>query len=252
GLESDMQGPASTAIATSVALRLLRRLGATARQPMVVGALDWLGETLDRDLGVWWIVGPDVNDAPRAPWWHWSADAIGSDSLAGAQRGFVWNPSAELLGQLYAYREKAPAGVIEIVEARLRAEIAALQVIESAYDLKCAVRLAETPEAPADLVEALDPLIHRSLAAQDPADEHGPALDYAAGPNSRYADAVAPRVDAAIAALLSQQDDDGGWKLFWEWGFVDAAAWAKAKRDARGWVTREALETLRAWGRIES
>jgi hypothetical protein len=252
GLEPDMQGPASTAIATSVALRLLLRLGASARQPMVIGALDWLGETLDRERGVWWIVGADVNEAPHAPWWHWSAEAIGSESLAGAKLGFVFNPSAELLGQLYAYRESAPADVIAVAEARLRREIASLDVIESAYDLKCAVRLAETPAAPPDLVADLDRLIRRSLAARDPADEHGPALDYAATPSSRYADAIAPQADAAIERLLAGQEADGGWGIFWDWSFVDAAAWTKCRRDSRGWATREALETLRAWGRIEA
>ena len=53
---------------------LLIRLGAPAKHPMVAGALSWLGESLDREAGVWWIVGPEVNDAPHAPWWTWSAE----------------------------------------------------------------------------------------------------------------------------------------------------------------------------------
>ena len=251
GLEPDMQGRASTAIATSVALRLLLRLGAPARHPMVAGALGWLGETLDRDAGVWWIVGPGVNDEPHAPWWTWSADAIGSDSLAGAQSGFVFNPSAELLGQLYAYRDAAPAETVDIAEARLGRALAETEVIESAYDLKCAIRLAETPNAPAELVAALVPLICRSLAARDVDDEHGSAAEFAPTPASRFADAVAGRIDAALEALIAGQTEDGGWSLFWDWSFVDAKAWAKAKKDWRGWITREALETLRAYGRVE-
>jgi hypothetical protein len=250
GLEPDMQGSASTAIATSVALRLLLRLDAPARHPMVAAAMGWLGETLDREQGVWWIVGSDVNDEPHAPWWTWSADAIGSDSLAGAQSGFVFNPSAELLGQLYAYREAAPSDAIAIAEARLRREIAEREVIDSAYDLKCAIRLAETPDAPADLVAPLDRLIRRSLAAHAD-DEHGSAAEFAPTPASRFADVVGPRIGAALDALVAGQDADGGWPLFWDWSFVDAKAWAKCKRDSRGWVTRESLETLRAHGRVE-
>jgi len=251
GLEPDMQGRASTAIATSVALRLLLRLGAPARHPMVAGALSWLGETLDRDTGVWWIVGPEVNDEPHAPWWTWSAGAIGSDSLAGAQSGFVFNPSAELLGQLYAYRDGAPAETVDIAEARLRRALAETEVIESAYDLKCAIRLAETANAPAELVAALEPLIRRSLAARVIDDEHGSAAEFAPTPASRFAGAVAGRIDAALDALVAGEQDDGGWALFWDWSFVDAKAWAKAKQDSRGWITREAVETLRAYGRVE-
>ncbi len=252
GLEPDMQGPASTAIATSVALRLLIRLGAPTRHPMVMGALSWLGESLDRERGVWWIVGPGAGHAPHAPWWTWSPDVIGSDSLAGAQQGFRFNPTAELLGQLYAYREATAADVIEIAEAQFRRTIAEVDVIESAYDLKCAVRLAETPEAPSDLRAALEPLIRRSIAAHDPADEHAPAFDYAATASSLFADAVADRIGPALETLIAGQQDDGGWTPFWEWGFVDAAAWAKAKRDACGWITREAIETLTAWERVEA
>lgn len=251
GLECDTQAAASTAIATSVALRLLLRLGAPARHPMVAGSMRWLAETLDRDSGVWWIVGPEVNDAPHAPWWHWSADAIGSETLAGAKTGFVFNPSAELLGQLYAFGAAKAGDAASIAESRLRREIAALDVIESAYDLKCVIRLADTAAASPDLVAALDPLIRRSLTARDMADEHGPALDFAPTPASRYADAIADHVDGAIQALVANQADDGGWKIFWDWSFVDAKAWTKVERDWRGCATREALEALQAWGRIE-
>ena len=252
GLEPDTQSPASTGIATSVALRLLIRLGAPAKHPMVAGALSWLGESLDREAGVWWIVGPEVNDAPHAPWWTWSADAIGRDSLAGAQSGFVFNPSAELLGQLYAYRDAAPVDAVAVAEARLRRAVAQTDVIESPYDLKCAIRLAETSNAPPDLVAAAEALIRRSLDARAADDEHGTASEFAPTPTSRFADAVAGRIDADLDALVAGQEADGGWGLFWDWSFVDAKAWVKVKKDWRGHATREALETLRAYGRVES
>lgn len=132
----------------------------------------------------------------------------------------------------------------------MRRTIAEGALIEGAYDLKCAVRLAETPAAPAGLREPLAALVRRSVAAHDPNDEHAPVLELAAGPQSLVADLVAGRLDAAVAALIAGQQDDGGWTPFWDWAFVDAAAWAKAKRDWRGWLTREAVETLAAWGRV--
>lgn len=55
----------------------------------------------------------------------------------------------------------------------------------------------------------------------------------------------------ALIALIAAQADDGGWTPFWDWGFVDAKAWAKAKADWRGQLTREALEVLLAYGRVE-
>jgi hypothetical protein len=110
----------------------------------------------------------------------------------------------------------------------------------------------ETPNAPVELVTAVDGLIRRSLAARAADDEHGAAHEFAPTPASRYAEAVAGRIDAALDALVAGHGADGGWRLFWDWSFVDAKAWAKAKKDWRGCATREAIETLRAYGRIES
>src|SRR5713226_4689276 len=48
GLEPDTTSPASTAIATSIGLRLLARLGAGSDHPMVRGTLAWLDGAIDR------------------------------------------------------------------------------------------------------------------------------------------------------------------------------------------------------------
>src|SRR5580698_3617316 len=42
GLEPDTRSPASTGIAASIGMRLLVRLGAPARHPTVVGAIEWM------------------------------------------------------------------------------------------------------------------------------------------------------------------------------------------------------------------
>src|ERR1700677_1640572 len=91
GLEPDMRSPASTAIATSIGMRLLARIGAPAHHPTVVGAIEWLADAMDAEGGVWPIVGPDVALAPHAPWWTWS------EGLAANWNGFRFNPTAEIL-----------------------------------------------------------------------------------------------------------------------------------------------------------
>lgn len=116
GLEPDLSSPASSAIATSIGLRLLARLGAPSDHPMVQGAVRWLDANLDRTTGVWPIIGPGVELAPHAPWWTWSQDMAGSDSVAGAKNGFRFNPTAEILGLLYLYRGGVPAPLIDATE----------------------------------------------------------------------------------------------------------------------------------------
>ena len=244
GLEPDTQSPASTAIATSIALRLLVRLGAPPRHPMVTGVLGWLAETVDPERGVWPIVTEAVEEGPHAPWWTWSSD------LADNWNGFRFNPTAEILAWLYAYADVAPAGLIAAAEAGMRQSLAETALIEGAYDLKCAARLCESPGAPADIATPLAALVRRSLVEHDPADEHLPALEIAPTPASPFAEAVSARIEPAIASLIAAQQADGGWTMFWDWSEVDAKAWAKAKQDWRGWLTREAIETLRAWGRV--
>jgi hypothetical protein len=243
GLEPDLATPASSAIATSIGLRVLSEVDADASHPMVRAALAWLDQAVDG--GVWPIVPAQVDLAPHAPWWSWSTD------LAENWNGFAFNPSAELLGYLYRWRGAAAAGLLEAAEARLRRTLADVRIIEGAYDLKCAARLARAPGAPADLRKQLVERVVRSELAHDPADEHGSALDLAPTPASPLAEPLAGRIDAAIDALIDAQEADGGWPLFWDWGFVDADAWAKAKADWRGLLTREALQTLSAWRRVE-
>ncbi len=246
GLEPDMTSPASSAIATSIGLRILTRLETPARRPTVVAAIDWLTAALDREAGVWPIVGQDVELAPHAPWWSWS------DDLAADWNGFRFNPTAEIMAHLYRFRDLAPPALIECVEAGLRYSLAETTLIETAFDLKCAIRLAESDGLPPDLARMLEGLLRRSIAAHDPADEHTSPFDAAPTPASPFADLVDGRIEPALTSLIAAQAEDGGWTPFWDWGFVDAKAWAKAKADWRGQLTREALETLLAYGRIEN
>jgi len=245
GLEPDIQSPASSALATSIGLRFLARGEAQGDHPMVTAAIGWLDANLDRERGVWPIIGPDVDLAPHAPWWTWSED------LAASWNGFRFNPTAEILAWLYRYRAAVPGALLAAVEAGLRRTLVETALIEGAYDLKCALRLIEADGLPPDLADPLAALVSRSIADHDPADEHASPFDFAPTPASPFAGAVTDRTAAALAALIAAQSEDGGWTPFWDWSFVDAGAWETALRDWRGWLTREALETLLTWRRVE-
>ena len=248
GLEPDTRSPASTGIAASIGLRLLTRLATPARHPTVVGAIEWLAGALDRETGVWPIVCKEVELAPHAPWWTWSED------LAANWNGFHFNPTAEILAHLYRYRAATPPEVFACAEGGLRRKLGDTELLEGAYDLKCAIRLAESDGLPADLAKPLEALVRRSIAAHDPADDHASPFDAAATPSNPFADLVDGRVEAALTALIGTQAEDGGWTWNpeWAWGFVDKKAWADAHRDWRGQLTRETLETLLAYGRVEA
>jgi hypothetical protein len=243
GLEPDLATPASSAIATSVGLRHLVRAGASAGHLMVARAMAWLAANITD--GVWPIIDAHVDDAPHAPWWAYDAD------LPDRWLGFRFNPTAEILAWTYVLADGAPAGLIAVAEARMRRTLAETQTLTGAYDLRCAVILAETPQAPADLRAGLAELLLRSVAAHDAGDEHAPALDLAPTPASLLAGPLAGQIDSAAATLIAGQQPDGGWLPFWDWAFVDEAAWAQARQAWRGTLTRLAVEALSAHGRLE-
>ena len=245
GLEPDLPTPASTAIVTSVGLRILRQLGAPADHDMVGSAIAWLGKSIDMANGVWPIINADVGLTPHAFWWDWDGD------LATRWNGFRFNPSAELLGDLYAYRTAAPAAVVERAEAALLEAMAGAVRLDGAYDIKALVSLIETGQTPAHVRGPAEALLQATRASFDPNDPHASPLDLAPRPRAGEPVVVSEAIEASLAELIAGQDDDGGWRPFWNWSAVDGAAWTAAERDWRGILTRTALETLAAYDRID-
>jgi hypothetical protein len=231
GLEPDIQSPASSALATSIGLRLLPRAGARGDHPMVVAAVGWLDANLDRERGVWPIIGPDVDLAPHAPWWAWSED------LAASWNGFRFNPTAEILGWLYIYRDHyraaVPGEMIAAVEAGLRRTLAEAELIEGAYDLKCAVGLAEGLGAPDDLAGPLELLVRRSLVAHDPTLR----LKTAAGPRSGTGASSTPKPGQGPPRLAELPDARGARDAA-EMGAGGVGVTEKGARDVRSNGTR--------------
>jgi hypothetical protein len=245
GLEPDLPTPTSTAIVTSVGLQLLRQLGAPADHPMVRAAIGWLNASFDWDRGVWPIITPDVGLTPHAFWWDWD------EGLAGRWNGFRFNPSAELLGDLYAYRSVAPAPLIARAEAVLMEAVSGANRLDGAYDIKALMRLLETDETPATVRAPAEALMDATRAAFDPEDPHASPLDLVPRPRAGETPPVSDLLEASLAAMIDGQAEDGGWSPFWDWSAVDAQAWRAAEVAWRGVLTRQALETLQAYGRIE-
>ncbi len=141
GLEPDAQTPASSALHTGMALRLLHALDRPAADPWVAGAVAYLRAALDPATQVWAIMPPEVMDAPHAPWW-----TAEGDSLAQSFGGFRLNPRASILAQLWHYQALVPAPWLDAVTADT---VHAFATQPGAWhDLLCAVELADAPALP--------------------------------------------------------------------------------------------------------
>jgi hypothetical protein len=101
GIEPDFYLPESSPMATSVALRILSKLPKSGkRDAMVKKTIIYLKSSFCIDRIGWFAVPEQVNNFPHAPWWEYDK-MIGKTVIDNS-----WgNPSAELIGYLWYYRD---------------------------------------------------------------------------------------------------------------------------------------------------
>ena len=250
-LEPDMRAEASSVVTTTVALDILRRVGATEETSGLPAALVYLMDNYNVETGRWPIISPAVEDAPHAPWWDYA------ESEANF-RGFWANPRASVVGYLWQYRKLVPSPFVEGALRSAATDLLTYAQTMEMHDLMCYVDLLETEDLPGEMRENMIDKLRRAVArsvVMDPAEWHDydlKPLNVIHSPQSELVAAVPPDVlDANLDYLIEAQAPDGTWAPNWSWDFVDAAAWAAAEREWRGVLTLRNLETLRAFGRIE-
>lgn len=232
-LEPDVRTPAPSAIATSIAFQYLRGIEPWVPADMAGPAISYLVRTVDRQAWVWPAVDERVGEGPHAPWWTPNLDRF---------RGYALNPTAELLGYLYAYRAGVPEDVLDRVTQTVLAAVAAAGVIESPYELMCCMRLAQTDTAPSEVRHALQRLLMPSLEAADAEDTHLDLLRLTPNPRSFGYDVVRGGLEQQAERLIASQAEDGGWRPTWD-------AWnAEAHAEWRGVITSQAVISLLAHG----
>lgn len=251
-LEPDSTTPASGALATSVALRLLADIGAPASHPLVAGAVHYLGESLGSEApGVWRIVPREAAGSPHAPWWRQAG-------LAASFGGFELNPRADLLAQLI--RLRAGTNLVQellpdVLDAAVRRSEGGFEM----HDLICCARLLDAlPRGSAESERLLAVLEPAAVRAVSEAGETGyglKAIDLAPSPASVLAGALAGSASAELQALIAQQGEEGAWWPVWDWGDHGgpdyAAAWETSRVAWAGILTLEALRRLSAAGLVD-
>lgn len=232
-IEPDIRSPAPSAIGTSIAFQYLRAISAPADPPMVRRAIAYLVRTVDRDAWVWPAVDSRVDEGPHAPWW-----APGLDRF----RGYVFNPTAELLGYLYDYPADVPGEVLQGVTSAVLEALDRVGRLDSAYELYCCMRLVHTKALPADVRGFMEQRLSASLQAADPDDLHLNLMRIAPTPSAFGYEFVRDGVARQAERLIASQADDGGWRPGWQ-------AWhAEAHEEWAGEITSQALVGLAAHG----
>lgn len=246
GIEPDVWHPASSPLATTVALQYVHTAGIPSHHPVVHRALVYLARTYDAVAGKWHPMVAGVNDYPHAPWWH--ADATtGRNALDDD-----WpNPTVEIIGYLGAY-DGADVNMSAQYDA-LVACIADAQTIES-HALACYVRAyAWLPSAVQTtiyphIVRLLQATIHPDPAAWLTAYVPTP-LDYVHSPASPFYAALAEFVEIQLAQWVAHVQAHHVWTPTWAWGQYDDA-WRTAHAWWTGKMTVERILILARFGRI--
>jgi len=251
GLEPDLLSGASSAVATSVALRRLAEIDAAPTHAVVEAAVAWTRRTIDPHARTWRIVPPETEEAPHAPWWD-------QDGLEERFADFVLNPKAELTGRLYAlaagddgWLDRLAEDVVREVDNR----VAAGQALEM-HELMATVTLVDAPHVPVlvrrHLYDLLVPLLDATV-------ERDPAawctyvlrpLAVAPRPGCAFASHLAELVEAELDYLIAEQADDGAWWPTWSWG-RDERTWEQQRATWAGVLSLDALTRLHAYGRID-
>jgi hypothetical protein len=246
-LDADFRGAESQPAFVYTALRILDEVDA-CRGEVTTRIVDFLASVTAADGGVP-ILLPSVRQSPSPPWWN--LDGMSPDGsllptagIAGilhkngvmhpwldAATAFCWR-ALDALDQTHPYEVESCVLFVDHVPDRPRAERAASRLGELVRNRKM-VALERRTGAGAQ--------ISPGYADRE---WHAP-LEYATEPTSLarrwFSD---EEIERDLDALAESQEDDGGWSFNWrQWNPATTIEW-------RGAVTVEALQRLRAYGRL--
>jgi hypothetical protein len=235
-LEPDGRGPGSQPPAVEMALRIMHEADVWD-EALVLGACEWLAAVAPAEGGAAFVEeGPEALDGwPHAPWWV-------------PEEGHPASlfPTGMISGTLHARGVSHPwlDRATEVMWTRIG------QLTEAiAYDMFGVLRfLDHVPdrERAREAFGRVGPLVTElklvTLDPDAPGEVHGP-LSFAPEPGSLARSLFdEATIKAHLDHLAGAQLDDGGWTFNWP-------AWSPAaEREWRGFLTVDALRTLRATG----
>jgi hypothetical protein len=246
-LEPDFRLPASSAIATTVALQYISRLRLPETPVLAIQALQYLYRIFDQEHLLWTSVPETVAQFPRAVWWEYPG-------IEKAEQYWA-NPAAEIVGYLYEFPGILPNGLRDTLTRKAFAKLDNRSEPLEMHDLLCYLRLAERLPAglQSELYTRLDPHV-RAVVTTTPEQWRAYSLQpvlVAPWPESHYYPVFQSAISENLDFLIANQGDDGAWHPTWAWGRYEED-WQRAKEEWKGVLTLDNLRVLRAYKRIEA
>lgn len=250
-LEPDIRLPASSPLATTVALQILRDIGATSDTPMVQQAIAYLLDSYNVDGEAWLSVPPEVNDYPHAFWWTWPTIAGRHPELR-----FYANPHAEIVAHFWHFAELVPRKLLDELTAVSTTYLNQLANEMDRHSFSCYLYWLKSDNVPDEAKTAVRQKLTLALphtVATDPEAWLGydlQPIDVADSPAAPFAIELHESIAANLDHLLNEQGVDGAWSPLWDWSALDAEAWAQARVEWRSVLTWRTLKVLKENGRL--
>jgi hypothetical protein len=232
-LESDLRTPVSQPLAAERAFQTLDLIGRFEPE-LVLPACDWLQRVSTAPGGVPFAL-PGLEAYPHTPWMQADPQA-------------QLNPTAGLCALLLRNAVRHPW--VELAAGFCWQRLASFES-DAFHDILPIVEFIAA--APGDPQRSQAALEHwRAIAARSGVINYDPQaggyvkgpLDFAPHPDSPLRDLFsAAEIERQLDALQARQQADGGWPINWQ------ALSPAAEAEWRGWVTLQAMLTLRAYGR---
>lgn len=260
-LESDCRAPEASVLATLTALDILRMHEAPGDHPLVAQACDWLLAHVEEDdagRAVWPFLPPSAQASPHAPWW----DQREPGQLAATFDGFVANPGVAITAHLWRHHAaggSVPAELLDRLTEQTRQVVRAGVAAEEVNAHDALAHFAGESATPADVrAEVVDYLSavlpERVLRPEGGYTTYGiHPLWIAPSPTHPLAPVLASEIESALEAAIADQEPDGSWAPFWNWGGGEhAEAWRVAEPEWRGTLVVRNLAALTAYGRVSA
>lgn len=249
GIEPDFKLIQSSPMATSIGLRHLSKIDGSDRAKGMIGmAIKYLELTFDRDRNGWYSVPSDVNNHPHAPWWEFKSD------INMTVIDYSWgNPSAELTGYIYKYKE-----YLDILDAYSLIDYATNNFnkrteFSSEHEIYCYIRMynlldEEIANRIVDNIElAVSQLVNLN---QDEWTNYVPTPLKFIEMNSNNNFGIENRfINQNLDYLIDKLEDNGKILPPWQWDDY-LKEWEVSKIEWIGILTLEALLTLLKFKRI--
>lgn len=249
-LEPDFRLPLSSPMSTSKAFEIIKAHdGPTMAQPMIISGIRYLENTYNDDRKGWYAVPKEVNDYPHASWW--SYDEKTSMTVIDNSWG---NPSADIIGVLYTYREHVNFLDINSLVSYAIDYLKKKESFSSQHETYCFINLQKS--LPERLSKSLDGPLTRAVSEQVCYDvarwagyEPRP-LDFVNSPDARHYGIPNERIDENLDYLVRALECNDHISPHWDTSDY-VGGLRVAINEWKGNLTLRALVALDSFSRIE-